>query len=109
MCGRLTLTSDKDDLQSRFGYVNPSRDLFTPRYNIAPSQNCPVVTVNEDKRVLIMMRWGLVPFWAKDVKSGYNLINAKAETLKEKASFRTPLKKKEMFSFSRWVLRMDSF
>jgi len=94
MCGRLTLTSDKDDLQSRFGYVNPSRDLFTPRYNIAPSQNCPVVTVNEDKRVLIMMRWGLVPFWAKDVKSGYNLINAKAETLKEKASFRTPFKKK---------------
>ena len=94
MCGRITLTTDKDDLQSRFGYVNPSGDLFTPRYNIAPSQNCPVVTVNEDKRVLIMMRWGLVPFWAKDVKSGYNLINAKAETLKEKASFRTPFKKK---------------
>jgi len=94
MCGRITLTTDKDDLQSRFGYVNPSGDLFTPRYNIAPSQNCPIVTVNEDKRVLIMMRWGLVPFWAKDVKSGYNLINAKAETLKEKASFRTPFKKK---------------
>jgi len=94
MCGRITLTTDKDDLQSRFGYVNPSGDLFTPRYNIAPSQNCPIVTVNEDKRVLVMMRWGLVPFWAKDVKSGYNLINAKAETLKEKASFRTPFKKK---------------
>ena len=94
MCGRITLTTDKDDLQSRFGYVDPSGVLFSPRYNIAPTQTHPIVRVDEDRRVLVMMRWGLVPFWAKDVKSGYTMINAKSETLTEKASFRTPFKKK---------------
>ena len=94
MCGRITLTTDQDDLQSRFGYVGPSGALFPPRYNIAPTQTHPIVRVNEDRRVLVIMRWGLVPFWAKDVKSGYKMINAKSETLTEKASFRTPFKKK---------------
>ncbi len=94
MCGRITLTTDKDDLQSRFGYVDPSGALFSPRYNIAPTQTHPIVRVDEDRRVLVTMRWGLVPFWAKDVKSGYKMINAKSETLTEKASFRTPFKKK---------------
>ena len=94
MCGRITLTTDKDDLQSRFGYVDLSGTLFTPRYNIAPTQTHPIVRVDEDRRVLVMMRWGLVPFWAKDVKTGYMMINAKSETLTEKASFRTPFKKR---------------
>ena len=53
MCGRMTLTTDKDDLQSRFGYTDDSRVLFKPRYNIAPSQDSPVVTVKEDNRALV--------------------------------------------------------
>src|SRR3990170_4558902 len=94
MCGRMTLTTDKDDLQSRFGYTDDSRVLFKPRYNIAPSQDSPVVTVKEDNRVLIMMRWGLIPFWAKEASIGYKMINAKSETIAEKPSFRKPFKEK---------------
>ncbi len=94
MCGRITLTTDKDDLQSRFGYIDPEKTLFRPRYNVAPTQTHPIVTVKEGQRVLNIMRWGLVPFWAKDAKIGYNMINAKAETVATKPSFRTPFKKK---------------
>ncbi|MGH7909536.1 MAG: SOS response-associated peptidase [Thermodesulfobacteriota bacterium] len=94
MCGRMTLTTDKDDLQSRFGYTYDSRVLFKLRYNIAPSQDSPVVTVKEDNRVLIMMRWGLIPFWAKEASIGYKMINAKAETVHEKPSFRKSFKEK---------------
>ena len=96
MCGRITLSTDKDDIQSRWGFIDPSTvlDLIKPRYNISPSQKSHVVTVKDDQRVLNMMSWGLVPFWAKEVSIGYKLINAKAETLSEKSSFRKPFKDK---------------
>ena len=96
MCGRITLSTDKDDLQSRWGFIDPSGvlDLIKPRYNIAPSQNSPTLMVKEDRRVLVMMRWGLVPFWAKEPSIGYKIINAKSETLTEKPSFRKPFKEK---------------
>ena len=96
MCGRITLSTDKDDIQSRWGFIDPSTvlDLIKPRYNIAPSQQSSVVTVKNDRRVLNMMRWGLVPFWAKEVSIGYKMINAKAETVSEKPSFRKPFKNK---------------
>ena len=96
MCGRITLSTDKDDLQSRWGFIDPSGvlDLIKPRYNIAPSQNSPTLMVKEDRRVLVMMRWGLVPFWAKEPSIGYKMINAKSETLSEKPSFRKPFKEK---------------
>ena len=96
MCGRITLSTDKDDLQSRWGFIDPSGvlDSIKPRYNIAPSQKSPVLTVNEDRRVLNMMRWGLIPFWAKEASIGYKMINAKSETLAEKPSFRKPFKEK---------------
>ena len=96
MCGRITLSTDKDDLQSRWGFIDPIGvlDLIKPRYNIAPSQNSPTLMVKEDRRVLVMMRWGLVPFWAKEPSIGYKMINAKSETLSEKPSFRKPFKEK---------------
>src|SRR3989337_1499416 len=96
MCGRMTLTTDKDDIQSRWGFIDPSGvlDLIKPRFNISPSQNSPTVIVNQDNRELKMMRWGLIPFWAKDISIGYKMINAKAETLSEKPSFRKSFKDK---------------
>ena len=96
MCGRITLSTDKDDLQSRWGFIDPSGvlDLIKPRYNIAPSQNSPTLVVKEDRRVLVMMRWGLVPFWAKEASIGYKMINAKSESFTEKPSFRKPFKEK---------------
>lgn len=94
MCGRFVRSTDKDDAQSRFGYEDTQGILLEPRYNIAPTQMHPVVVIENDQRVLKMMRWGLVPAWAKDEKIGANLINARAETVDSKPSFRTAFKKR---------------
>ncbi|MCI0848887.1 MAG: SOS response-associated peptidase family protein, partial [Chloroflexi bacterium] len=83
MCGRFTLTSNLDELQGRFGFLSEFTDSHSfdhgpwlgPRYNIAPTQ--PVLTVtNDGQRRGQLMRWGLVPFWAKDLKIGARMINA---------------------------------
>jgi putative SOS response-associated peptidase YedK len=67
--------------------------MFTPRYNIAPSQQVSVVRENENHgRKWAEMRWGLVPHWAKDVSIGNKLINARCETIAEKSSFRSALR-----------------
>lgn len=68
---------------------------FAPRYNIAPSQSVPVIRrLSENRpRQLDMLRWGLVPHWAKDLKIGYKMINARAETITDKPSFRAPFKR----------------
>ncbi len=92
MCGRFTRTENEISLQQRFGFDEITGTLPEPSYNIAPSQNCPVITVEDDRRVLRVMRWGLVPEWAKDEKVGYRMINARAETVSEKPSFRTLLR-----------------
>lgn len=94
MCGRFVRSTDKDNLQNRFGFTDPQGVLLEPRYNIAPSQMHPVVIVKDDHRVLKLMRWGLVPFWAKDEKIGHKMINARAEGINEKPAFRTPFKKR---------------
>lgn len=67
---------------------------FPPRYNVAPSQEAPVVLWGEGHRTLELFRWGLIPSWAKDVKIGQKLFNARAETVNEKPSFRDAFKKR---------------
>jgi putative SOS response-associated peptidase YedK len=62
--------------------------LPCPRYNIAPTQSAPVIRFDGDERELLLMRWGLIPRWAKDEKIGYRMINARAETVAEKPSYR---------------------
>lgn len=92
MCGRFTLTSNMDDLQGRFGFE--ARDLvYRPSYNIAPTQLVLAVT-NDGQRRAELMRWGLVPFWAKDIKIGYRMINAVGETAATKPAFRAAFKKR---------------
>ncbi len=88
MCGRYSLP-DPEDIPIRFKDTRYGYDL-KPRYNAAPSENLPVV-VNDGQKHVELMRWGLVPFWAKDIKIGYKMINARAETLQEKPSFRKAL------------------
>lgn len=85
MCGRYVL-ADTAALTARFGVAGdvPS---FAPRYNVAPTQTMPVV-VKHSPNSLVLMRWGLVPAWAKDSKSEQLLINARAETLAQKPTFR---------------------
>jgi len=93
MCGRFTFFTDPDDLQEAFGLSAPPPAELTPRYNIAPSQPVAVVA-NHAARKIELFQWGLIPSWAKDPKIGYKMINARGETLAEKPSFRTALKKR---------------
>ncbi len=92
MCGRFTLVLEPGDLEDEFDLGGISED-YTPRYNIAPTQ--PVAVVRDAvKRNVEMFRWGLVPSWAKDISIGNKLINARAETLHEKPSFKQALSKR---------------
>lgn len=92
MCGRFTQTASPEVIAQQFALTDPP--LFTPRYNIAPSQ--PIAAIRIDPgtttRTLVMLRWGLIPPWAKDPKMGNHCINAKAETVAEKPSFRSAFK-----------------
>jgi putative SOS response-associated peptidase YedK len=89
MCGRFTLEPTAR-FYDRFKIENRLEGL-TPRYNIAPRQIVPVIVHTSPNRV-VLMRWGLVPHWAKEGMSGYKLINARAETLAEKPVYRGLLK-----------------
>jgi len=87
MCGRYTLTANTDALMKRFN-IKDYQGEHKPRYNIAPIQKNPVVLLDKNKeRIMTDMRWGLIPFWAKDEKVGYKMINARVETIAEKPSF----------------------
>ncbi|MGQ0793037.1 MAG: SOS response-associated peptidase [Deltaproteobacteria bacterium] len=95
MCGRYTLTSDADTLERRFGFAaEQSAAPITPRFNICPGQLAPVIALDGASRGLRLMRWGLVPHWAGDEGIGYKMINARAETITEKPSFRKPFREK---------------
>jgi putative SOS response-associated peptidase YedK len=92
MCGRFSLTAEDFELKERFGVEIDSR-IYTPRYNAAPSQRLAVIS-NENPGEISFMRWGLVPFWAKDPAIGNKLINARAETIADKPSFKQALKRR---------------
>jgi putative SOS response-associated peptidase YedK len=89
-----TQTASPGVIAQQFKITDPP--LFTPRYNIVPSQPIAAIRIDPDTttRRLVMLRWGLIPFWAKDSKIGNQCINAKAETVAEKPSFRSALKKR---------------
>ena len=92
MCGRFAFYSPSEATAALFG-VDASIDI-RPRYNIAPTQSVAAIR-NDAKDVaeLVMFRWGLVPFWAKDPSIGNRMINARAETVAEKPSFRAAYRK----------------
>jgi putative SOS response-associated peptidase YedK len=92
MCGRYELHTQPAALALAFGVPFPSQ--MRPRYNIAPMQDVPIIRRNSSgERELVDVRWGLVPRWAKDPAIGNRMINARSETLAEKPSFRTALKR----------------
>lgn len=91
MCGRFALIVDASVLAGVFD-VDPPRQL-TPRFNIAPTQPVPIIrSTREGSRECSMVRWGLVPSWAKDERIGARMINARGETVGEKPSFRSAAK-----------------
>lgn len=91
MCGRFTLITDVRRIAESFG-VAPVLDI-QPRYNIAPTQDVIAILKNGAAH-LISLRWGLIPAWAKDETIGSRMINARAETLTEKSSFKNLLRGK---------------
>lgn len=103
MCGRYSLYADFRTIEERFGVATFEIDDYEPSYNIAPSQQILTVINDGVKNRLGHLKWGLVPPWAKDVKIGYKMINARSETVHEKPSFREALKKK------RCLIVADSF
>jgi putative SOS response-associated peptidase YedK len=92
MCGRFTLTIDPSHLQEAFPWAMIPDDL-PPRYNIAPSQPVAVIP-NSGDNTLSMYKWGLIPSWSKDSAIGDRMINARAETLAEKPSFRNAYRRR---------------
>jgi len=92
MCGRYALTDLKALLKEDRFHLEMFPPNLSPRYNIAPSQPVPVI-LNQAPRELQLVRWGLIPSWAKDPMIGYRMINARAETLAEKPAFRQPLQR----------------
>jgi len=91
MCGRYSQTASLEEISRLFGVTE--RLNLPPRYNIAPTQDAPVVRLDKDgARQLLQMRWGLIPFWAKDQKMGNRLINARAEAAATAPAFRDAFK-----------------
>jgi putative SOS response-associated peptidase YedK len=93
MCGRFTLTLDIVQVQDHFGLNASPSVAFRPTYNAAPSQRLPVI-INQQRDTLQFFRWGLIPHWAKDESIGNKMINARAETLAEKPSFKKLIERK---------------
>lgn len=106
MCGRYSLF-DLNDLAHRFRIDQPIPQM-APNYNVAPGQTMPVVTRNSPNQIQLM-RWGLIPFWAKEDRVGYKTINAKAETVLEKPTFHKPARRQRCLvpanSFYEWHRR----
>ena len=102
MCGRFVLTTPISGIQSLF-LVEEMFNL-PPRVNVAPTQDVAAVRLGEDgKRHLAMLRWGLIPFWAKDKAIGAKAVNARAEGLAEKPMFR------EAFARRRCLIAADGY
>lgn len=95
MCGRYWLSAKERYIAEHFD-LEESEVHWTPRYNIAPTQEVAIVRQDrkQPKRVFSLMRWGLVPAWAKDASIGYKTINAMCETAAEKAAFREAMRRR---------------
>ena len=109
MCGRFARRSTQEVLADWFGVELEDMPWFAPSYNVAPQSTQPIVRLNRDSgnREFALLRWGLVPFWAKDAKFGYSTINARAEEAASKPAFREALKKRRCLvpadAFYEWM------
>lgn len=108
MCGRYSLTQPIKTLKEHFKAIAVALE-HDARYNIAPSQPVPIVLNGEQEREIHTLRWGLIPSWSKDPAMGNRLINARAETVHEKPSFRSSFKKRRCLvpadGFYEWQVR----
>jgi putative SOS response-associated peptidase YedK len=111
MCGRFSLTTPSAALRDLFGFDELPN--LPPRYNIAPTQDVAAVrlTGTDRRPAFTMLRWGLIPSWAKDVAIGSRMINARAETVAEKPAFRHAFQRRRCLipadGFYEWEKRPD--
>jgi len=105
MCGRYVRRSDKQRIAEHFHVHGPSLPEFGPSWNVAPQTFQPIVRLDRDtgEREVVLMRWGLIPFWSNDEKIGLRTINAKAETITTTPAFR------EAFKYRRCLVPADAF
>lgn len=103
MCGRYTLTVTLEELMLRYLTDRPATGYHTPRYNIAPMQQVMAVIHDGKKNRLGQLQWGLIPSWAKDDKGASKMINARAETLMTRPSF------KKLIYRKRCIIPADGF
>jgi len=103
MCGRYVSATSPEDIAAFFDVDMVAESLAEPEYNIAPTDRVPVIREREQARTLDLLRWGLVPFWAKESKVGVRMINARSETIQEKGSF------KHAFAKRRCIIPADGF
>ncbi len=105
MCGRYSISTDPQQLKAQFGDIDIAAPL-EHNYNVAPTQYAPVIT-DEQPQTLQALRWGLIPFWAKDEKIGSRMINARSEGIEDKPSFRGPIRRRRCLviadSFYEWI------
>jgi len=104
MCGRFATTTPPDKLAAYFGAEAPlEAEEIQPDYNVAPTRDVPVIRVRDESRSLDYLRWGLVPRWAKDLRIGSKMINARSETVATKNAFRSAFAKR------RCIVAADAF
>ena len=108
MCGRYSIFTPINPLKIRFNLARA--EALKPTYNAAPTQDLPVI-LNSEPTTINICRWGLIPSWAKEERIGNRMINARAETLLQKPSFRTPFKKRRCLvltdGFYEWKKTLD--
>ena len=93
MCGRFAFYSPAEATASLFGVADVP--ALKPRYNVAPTQDIAAIRIGaSESREIALLRWGLVPFWAKDPSIGNRMINSRSETVAEKPSFRAAYRKR---------------
>jgi putative SOS response-associated peptidase YedK len=94
MCGRFGQTATSAELAAAFEAAWRCAEPELPRYNVAPTQDVPVLLSDAGRRVLDVFRWGLIPSWAKDAAIGNRMINARAEGVTEKPAFRAAFQRR---------------
>jgi putative SOS response-associated peptidase YedK len=92
MCGRYSFIHSPKETQLLFQFLE--QPDFPPRRNVSPGEPIAIVRMEQDERHFVLVRWGLIPSWVKEFKSSKPLINARAETVLEKASFRNAMKRR---------------
>ena len=108
MCGRFTQRFSWQQVHDYMNLLGPPVEL-RPRYNVAPGQDLAAIRAHPDGRRLSMLRWGLLPSWAKDPNIGYRMINARAETVAGKPAYRAAYQARRCLipadGFYEWVRR----